>query len=91
MAFLHFKNGTKICKINEMAKKTLSSGENARFRGVIWSIKVVSDFHLGDRKYYSQNRKITPILQFSGSHLIMDKLPVVSDANRFSSSVNVGI
>ena len=55
--FLHFKNEAKICKICNMAKIPLSSGQNVlqrcfflRFRGVIRFIKVVSDFCFGDRK-----------------------------------------
>jgi len=54
--------------MNDMVKKTLSSDKNAilncfflRYRGDIWSMKVVSDFSFGYRKYhfwYPKNRKI---------------------------------
>ena len=41
----------------------------SRFRGVIWSIKVVSDFRFRHRKYhfwYPHNRKIGQFLRFWG-------------------------
>ena len=64
MAFLHSKNETKICYIKKGQKTTFEWQKCVpnvifpRFRGGIWSIKVVSDFRFGDPKchfWYPQN------------------------------------